>query len=318
MPMPGTSSTQTFHPSFHKGWGEPHFNHKALFADFYVWLCLGPKCAKLARFSAVAAAILRRSPKNRAILSASRLWDHKILGWLATSIARTGCRGLNSIKCSICCAQTWFASCHGIATYLPHLQSLVHAIESPVYLTEPPPANLFCTQRPISRTACRQAIEAFQFSDKGLSLKDWYMWCVQGEFGPALFADQLQHKAIPTDKVIQNVARIPDEYPFKPRAFSLLSGVRQRWPRIRSTSLQPSGTQPFSVLDQPRLKGHSAVRCCGGSIQTISKSRASSPQLQESFGTSRLVALPRSSLRSTAATLIRWRMSKFQPSDLAS
>ena len=56
-----------------------------------------------------------------------------------------------------------------------------------VYLTEPTPAHLpFHNQLPISRTACRKATEVFQFTDKGFSLKDWYVWYVQEEFGPDL------------------------------------------------------------------------------------------------------------------------------------
>ena len=53
-----TARKRSIHPSTRVGESRISTTKKAFFANFYVWLCLGPECAKLARFSAVAAPIL--------------------------------------------------------------------------------------------------------------------------------------------------------------------------------------------------------------------------------------------------------------------
>ena len=71
---------------------------------------------------------------------------------------------------------------------------------NPAYATPATPAHLQSrASLPISRAACRAALEAFQFSDQGFSLQDWYNWYVSGEFGAALFVDKLQTVKPPVD-----------------------------------------------------------------------------------------------------------------------
>ena len=95
VPMPGASSTQTFHPSFHKGWGEPCFNHKKnIFCGLLRLALSGSRVRQTRAILCGCGGDFAPLPEKSCDFLASRLWNHKLLGWLATSIARTGCRGL--------------------------------------------------------------------------------------------------------------------------------------------------------------------------------------------------------------------------------
>ena len=72
-------------------------------------------------------------------------------------------------------------------------------------------------------------------------------------FGPASYADQLQHKALPSEQVIQNVSRIPDEYPFRPDHSIVIQctpdmarNPQYQPPSSRGPSLSPFWTNPDS------------------------------------------------------------------------
>ena len=58
---------------------------------------------------------------------------------------------------------------------------------------------------PVSRIACRQAVDALVRNARDYTYQQWYMWYIQDEFGADLFEQELKHKLMPSSIVIQNV-----------------------------------------------------------------------------------------------------------------
>ena len=73
--------------------------------------------------------------------------------------------------------------------------------------------KIFRDSLPVSRAACHQAVEAMGRNARNYSHQQWYTWYAQDEYGADLFDQELKLKPLPSDNVIQDVAKFSEEYP---------------------------------------------------------------------------------------------------------
>ena len=86
---------------------------------------------------------------------------------------------------------------------------------------------------------------------KGLTFQQLYMWYVQDEFGQDMWEQELKTKPMPPDKVIQNVAMSPDEYPFSEENEVVMKRMPQMAfnPFFVSPGSKPNEQPTLSFLD---------------------------------------------------------------------
>ena len=51
------------------------------------------------------------------------------------------------------------------------------------------------------------AVDAMVHNARDYTYQQWYMWYVQDEFGAALFDQELKNKTMPSDILVQQVAK---------------------------------------------------------------------------------------------------------------
>ena len=84
----------------------------------------------------------------------------------------------------------------------------------------------------VSRTACRQGVDAMAHNARDYSYQQWYIGYVQDEFGAALFDQELKNKAMPSDTLVQQVVKFANEYPFSDE-----NAVVLNFPDLKRTAL---------------------------------------------------------------------------------
>ena len=170
--------------------------------------------------------------------------------------------------------------------------------------------KIFRDSLPVSCAACHQAVEAMKHNARNYTYQQWYMWYVQEELGTEL-DQELKSKAMPSDNIIQDVAKFSGECPYAPENFV----VKCCAPSMAYNPYHVATTHLLLSLRHQSSGQTQLVRIfhhMQSLVQKTSLLQDFCRTRQARFGTSSLDISRPSSLLSTVATLMTSQMSKSQ------
>ena len=157
-----------------------------------------------------------------------------------------------------------------------------------------------------------KAKSVMEHNPQSVSHSDWYAWCAQEEFGADFRQKELQSKIMPSDNLVKEIAKFPDDYPYSvqhavvleclPWLSIMIMLARSRLIHLSSVMCHLSGLTQPALLFQPM---QSPPQMTSLLQDWLLRNPAS-------FGLTSLVTSKLSKLPRIGATSRRLRISMFQ------